>query len=267
MLPADDPTSLALLYHLNSQPWIREDDDAGVDQPYEVEYKQLASHDHLVRLPSGAGRPVLADLLVQRRSCREYRMRSMPIDTLSSLLLSTYALNQQREPLGDANALPRTVPSAGALYPLELYVVTERVLEVSDGLYHYNVLDHGLEPVRSGTLLRMLANILLGQDDIVNANVVLILSGVFRRTLRKYGPRGYRYVLLEAGHAAQNCCLMAIEQGLGSFCMGGFYDSRLNRFLGLDGITEAAVYCVTVGYPADSDLVARDSGIDPVDGS
>jgi SagB-type dehydrogenase family enzyme len=73
---------------------------------------------------------------------------------------------------------------------------------------------------------------------------------VFKRTLTKYGPRGYRYVLLEAGHVALNLCLLAGEHQLGSLCVGGFLDAKLNRFLGLDGINEAIVYCVGAGYPA-----------------
>jgi SagB-type dehydrogenase family enzyme len=89
------------------------------------------------------------------------------------------------------------------------------------------------------------------QDFFVAANVVAIFSAVFERTLKKYGPRGYRYILFEAGHAAQNLCLVAAELGLGSLPLGGFLDSRLNAFLGLDGLAEAALYGVAVGYPLE----------------
>ena len=77
------------------------------------------------------------------------------------------------------------------------------------------------------------------------------LSAVFARTLKKYGPRGYRYILLEAGHCAQNLCLLAAERGLATLCLGGFQDTKLNRLLGLDGTTEAVVYCQGVGYAAE----------------
>ena len=79
-----------------------------------------------------------------------------------------------------------------------------------------------------------------------------MISAVFPRTLRKYGARGYRYVLLEAGHVAQTICLLAAEQQLGSLCMGGFWDARLNAFLKFDGTTQAVVYCVGVGHPAEN---------------
>jgi SagB-type dehydrogenase family enzyme len=79
------------------------------------------------------------------------------------------------------------------------------------------------------------------------ANLILFLSAVFARSQKKYGPRGYRYIMLEAGHAAQNICLSAVEQGLGSLCMGGFLDGGLNNFLGLDSITETVIYSEAVG--------------------
>jgi SagB-type dehydrogenase family enzyme len=78
---------------------------------------------------------------------------------------------------------------------------------------------------------------------------VIVLSANFGRTLKKYGARGYRYVLLEAGHVAQNICLTAAELGLGSLCVGGYRDRGLNHALGLDGQHEAVVYCIGVGYP------------------
>jgi len=83
-----------------------------------------------------------------------------------------------------------------------------------------------------------------------DANLIFFLSAVFHRSQKKYGPRGYRYILLEAGHVAQNLCLIAAEFNLGSLCMGGFYDSRLNRFLGFDGLSEAVVYSVAAGNSA-----------------
>ena len=84
-----------------------------------------------------------------------------------------------------------------------------------------------------------------------NVNVIVFLAAVFCRSQKKYGPRGYRYILLEAGHVAQTLCLGATERGLGTLCMGGFRDARLNRWLGLDGIDEAVVYSVAIGHPAD----------------
>jgi SagB-type dehydrogenase family enzyme len=140
------------------------------------------------------------------------------------------------------------VPSAGGLYPLELYAATQSIDGLADGLYHYQSLDHTLEPLKATTAVKDLGDLLLGQYFLDTANVALIFTAVFERTLKKYGPRGYRYVLFEAGHAAQNASLLAGESGVASVCVGGFRDGRLNEYLGLDGRSEAALYVVGLGY-------------------
>ena len=248
MLPEDDFLSLALLYHLNSEPRLKDDDL--IERAYEVEYKQIAAREPTIMLPRAKVNSPLAGLVARRQSNRNYALTSMQANVLSSILLRTYSLNMDRKHAG-SDMFSRTVPSAGGLYPLEVYVAVERVDNLQDGLYHYNIMDHGLELMRKGKILVRLGDIALGQDILATANIVFIFSAVFARTLRKYGPRGYRYVLFEAGHAAQNCCLAATEYDLGSLCIGGFKDSLLNSLIEVDGFTEAAVYCVAVGYPED----------------
>ena len=244
MLPADDTTTLARLFHLNSGPMIRL--DGSPDPPYEFRYKEVGDFARELRLPRPQGEQVMRQLQSKRRSCRAYAERDMPVENVSRLLGATYALVEN----GPAFQR-RTTPSAGGLYPLELYLVLQRIRGVPDGLYHYDVRAHGLEPMRSGQLFEALRACMAEQDFFVAANVVAIFSAVFERTLKKYGPRGYRYILFEAGHAAQNLCLVAAELGLGSLPLGGFLDSRLNAFLGLDGLAEAALYGVAVGYPLE----------------
>jgi len=121
---------------------------------------------------------------------------------------------------------------------------------VGDGLYHYNVRRHDLEPLKAGGWFEELDGSLLMAPLVRGANLLIFLGAVFARTQKKYGPRGYRYITLEAGHVAQNVCLGALEQGLGTLCMGGYRDGQLNRFLGLDGMREAVVYSVAAGYRA-----------------
>jgi SagB-type dehydrogenase family enzyme len=249
MLPADDVTSLALFFHLNSAPRLNE--EAPPDAPYEVQYNEMAGAGPALALPrSGSPSPVLR-LLQQRRSCRTFRPQPLPLAVLGTVLEGTYAVNRMNRLADGLSFLARSVPSAGGLYPLEVYVLAQRVLEVADGLYHYSVLGHSLEPVRTGDFAAPLGRCLVDQYYFASANAVVFFSAVFRRTLAKYGPRGYRYILLEAGHAAQNLCLLAAEQGLGSVCIGGFFDARLNQFLGLDGVSEGVVYCVGVGHAAE----------------
>jgi SagB-type dehydrogenase family enzyme len=249
MIPAEDRTALALLYHLNSEPWLNE--KALEDPPYEVQYKEMTGFGQPVVLPKSKSTALLAQLLLKRRSCRNYQRREMPLAELAAILGEAYAITQLNRLPNGLSFFSRSVPSAGGLYPLEVYVLSQRVKEVADGIYHYNIPNHHLEPLRMGNCFSELGGYLVDQYYLVNANAIIIFSAVFGRTLTKYGARGYRYILLEAGHAAQNLCLLAAEQGLGSLCIGGFFDARLNRFLGLDGTTEAAVYCVVVGYTAE----------------
>jgi SagB-type dehydrogenase family enzyme len=126
----------------------------------------------------------------------------------------------------------------------------QRVETLEDGLYHYGVRDHTLEPMKAGVDRAALAEALLSAPYVDNANAVVLITAVFDRTLRKYSARGYRYILLEAGHAAQNLCLLATERNLASLCIGGFADGAINRLLGLDSRTEAAVYCAAIGHAA-----------------
>lgn len=249
MIPAEDPTTLSLLFHVNSEPWMNSEaynQAAG----YEVEYKEMEGAGEAVALGPPSDSP-LARALRARRSCRLYRPRTLPAEALSSLLAGAYGVARvERSPQLGANYM-RGVPSAGGLFPLELYAVVCDVEGLADGLYHYNVRRHALEPLRTEGVFEGLNAALMTGPFVRNANVVVVMTAVFPRTQKKYGPRGYRYILLEAGHVGQTLCLLAAERGLGSLCMGGFHDTLLNRFLGLDGVTEAAVYTVAVGHPAE----------------
>ena len=247
IIPYEDITALSLLYHINSEPW--QNLEAYQGDGYEVEYKSMAAPGDAFALPPPQATPLLG-LLHARASCRQFQQRVMSQATLSTLLAGSYGVARLSQLPDNLMALYRTVPSAGALYPLELYVVVENVEGTADGLHHYNVREHSLELLKDKAEAAELRSALLTEPFIHNANVVIYLAAVFKRSQKKYGPRGYRYILLEAGHVAQNICLLATEQGLGSLCMGGFLDAKLNRLLGLSGDQEAVVYSVAVGYSA-----------------
>ena len=161
--------------------------------------------------------------------------KPLPLSTLSALLWGSYGIiRTDAVLLGGSLALMRPVPSAGGLFPLEIYVATQRVQDLPDGLHHYNVRNHALEPLSDGPVFKSLQPHLFMYPAIEHANAIVFLAAVFNRTQKKYGPRGYRYILLEAGHVAQNLCLLAVEQGLGTLCMGGYTDGELNQALGLN---------------------------------
>lgn len=245
MLDAGDTRSLALFYHLNSEPLF--DVPADEQEAGDVRFKEL--HDgESVALPEPSGSGGLLELICSRRSCRRYSSRPLALADLAELLAGTYGASRVVA-IDGVEIATRSVPSAGALFPLELYLVLTNVEAVADGLYHYSIPAHALEPVRAGTDDAEFREAFLAAPLLANANALVFLTAVFDRTLHKYGARGYRYVLLEAGHAAQNLCLLATERGLASLCVGGFADATINRFLGLDPRIEAAVYCVGLGHP------------------
>jgi SagB-type dehydrogenase family enzyme len=248
MLPYEDFRSLPLLYHLNSEPWMNQ--EAYSDPSSVAEFRPVADPERAVRLPEPDRQTPLGTLLRERRSCRAYEERPMALATVSTLLDVAYGALEAVRADNGLLRVTRPEPSAGGLYPLEIRCAATYVEGLPRGVYRFNPLHHCLEPAETRGGMDELGSHLLAQYFLEHANLVLFLSAVFERTLRKYGMRGYRYVLLEAGHVAQNLCLSAAEQHLGALCAGGFRDGRLNEFLGLDTAREAVVYCVGIGYPA-----------------
>ena len=246
IIPLKDGESLSRLFHINSEPWSNVEAYREA-QDYEVQYKEMAGIGAPVTLPAPDDSTLL-ELLSARVSCREYQLRNMSLATLSTILKCAYGITRTAQMPKVGGGYFRTVPSAGGLFPLEVYVLAREVSGVTDGIHHYNLRAHSLELLREGRWFAELEQAMISAPFILNANLIFFLSAVFTRTQKKYGPRGYRYILLEAGHVAQNLCLVAAEQKLGSLCMGGYFDSQLNRFLGFDGIAEAVVYSVAVGY-------------------
>jgi SagB-type dehydrogenase family enzyme len=166
----------------------------------------------------------LAELLYARRSVRSFASGSLSLQEISRALFS--AQGQTR-----GNRF-RTVPSAGALYPLELYLVVENVQDLESGVYKYLPQKHTLEPVREGDRLQELARASLGQMWISQAQAAVVITAVFERVTGKYGSRGEQYVHMEAGCAAQSLSLQVAELGLGTTVVGAFRDNQVREVLG-----------------------------------
>lgn len=141
----------------------------------------------------------------------------------------------------------RTAPSAGALYPVETYLVINRVTGIEAGLYHYAVRRAELEQIKRGALGQDLAAAALGQGMCSRAAVVFCFTAVVDRCKWKYAQRAYRYIYLDAGHIGENIYLAAEDLGLGCCAMGAFFDDDVNRLLGVDGKAETAIYLLAVG--------------------
>lgn len=166
----------------------------------------------------------LAEALATRRSQRHFGKRPLAFSALAQLLWAVQGENAPGR---------RTTPSAGALYPLETYVVVARVESLAPGTYRYLPVPHALQPGASAATPAGLLAAALGQASVAAAPAVVVLAAVEARSARKYGPRAARYAAFEAGAAAQNLALQAVALGLGSVVIGGFDDAAVARALRL----------------------------------
>lgn len=189
----------------------------------------------------------LGDALAGRRSDRELG-GTLALADLSKLLQLGLGINAivDNEAAGVSQPL-RAWPSAGGLYPLDVYVVAREVAGLDPWPYHFNPVRHQLERVPADFEVQTFSAAFFWQEFVVNAAAVLVLAAVFDRTVAKYGDRGYRLVLLDAGHAAQNVLLCAQATGVAATPVGGFSDDALSALLGLDGSRESAVYAIALG--------------------
>lgn len=176
--------------------------------------------------------------LLSRRSVRTYKDAPLAMSEIGQLLWAAQGIT--------GSGRFRTAPSAGALYPLETYVVAGRVDGLAPGVYKYSPGRHELIPVTAGDLRNELADAGLGQESIEDGAIDIVFAVIYRRTTKKYGDRGVRYVHMEAGHAAQNVCLQATAMGLGTVTIGAFRDDAVKRILKMPD-EEAPLYILPVG--------------------
>ncbi len=192
--------------------------------------------------------PPLGEVITRRRSTRDFAGDSIPADVLAALLHAGYGVTGELESEGGRPALRlRSVPSGGALYPLELYAAVLRVDELEPGLYHLDPLSQDLEVLRRDVTADELAPLSTYPEIVSSCAVLILVAAIFGRTRFKYGLRGYRFALLEAGHIAQNIILGATALGLAAVPLGAFYDRRTDAFLGLDGVNESTLYTIALG--------------------
>lgn len=191
----------------------------------------------IIALPKPAlkGAASIEEALAARRSVREFTSDPLTATQVSQLLWAAQGITH-----GEGH---RTAPSAGALYPLEIYLAR------ADGVYHYLPQRHALEPVSDRDLRREIHRAALWQDAIRDAPATLVIAAVYARTEARYGKaRAPRYIHMEAGHAAQNVLLQAAAIGLGGVPIGAFDDAELQRVLGLAS-DHRPIYLIPVGRP------------------
>lgn len=225
------------------------------------------THTPVITLPSpfplDEGKPVpdVFTCIARRRSVRSFGATPLSLLELSRLLWASAGITASYvTPYGQN--FYRAAPSAGALYPLETYIVVNKVEQLEPGLYHYRVAgadilerpiaegSHSLEQLRTGDLGKEIAAAALDQSMCARAGAVFIWTAVFARSIWRYRERAYRYFYLDAGHMAAHLSLAAVAQGLGSCPVGAFYDDEVNGLLEIDGKSESAIYMAVAGRPS-----------------
>ncbi len=193
-----------------------------------------------VALPEArVGRMSLADAFAQRRSLAAAGPGLLSVEHLAAMLAAAHRSVGGR----------RTVPSGGALYPLEVYTVALAVESLDTATYHYDPFRHRLERIGPG-LRADVGAALVDPTLAEHAAALFVVTAMFWRSRFKYGVRGYRFALLEAGHVVQNAVLAATALHVPALPLGGFYDRRLDDLVGADGLDEATVYALLVGGSA-----------------
>ncbi len=191
----------------------------------------------------------LSQIITKRRSTRVYRNVPVSMTQLANLLWYSTGIRER-----EGRFEFRTAPSAGALYPIETYIVANRVEGLASGVYHYNIPGHQLEELRTGEYGMQTAHAALEQDMCADAAVVFIWSAVFARSMWKYGERAFRYIYLDAGHIAENLALACVDEGLASCQIAALFDDEANNIVGIDGKEESVIYMTCAGYAEEPTL-------------
>lgn len=176
--------------------------------------------------------------LLQRRSIRSFAGEPLTLGEVSQLLWAAQGITDSRG--------HRTAPSAGALYPLEVFLMAGDVENLVPGIYKYRIEEHELVLLIDGDKRSELADAALGQSSVEQGALAIVFAAVYERTTVKYGERGFRYVHIEVGHAAQNLCLQATAMGLGVVTVGAFDDEPVAEILKLPN-DEKPLYIIPVG--------------------
>ena len=258
--------SVALLFHENTK--IRpyhfprepgnlkkekfiEESGQRYERLYRIVCKSYKRYAHLpaIDLPKefAEGPLSLEQVIKKRKSHRIYTGDPLTLHEVSRLLYYSYGTTH-RSYLQDGTQLAfRASPSGGGLYPLEIYPVVLSAGEIPPGVYHYYVKAHQLECLQTGDFRERLHTCCLDQEFLETVSTVFVITGVFHRHRFKYGERGYRFTLLDAGHLAEHFYLVGTSLGLGACGIGGFVDEEINALVDVDGVTEAALYLVGIG--------------------
>ena len=208
--------------------------------PYK-EFPVALKHVPLHPPEQKGGKPIW-EAIAERRSQREFSPHSITFPELSQLLWASQGITVRAWGYDF-----RAVPSAGALYPIETYVVVNRVNELNPGLYHFDIKENQLILLKEGNLGGNLCSAGLGQEMLEEASCIFVWTAIVERSKWKYRQRAYRYIYVDAGHIGQNLYLAATAMNLGCCTVGAFYDEEVDRLIGIEGREEISIYLGAVG--------------------
>jgi SagB-type dehydrogenase family enzyme len=202
---------------------------------------------------------------MRRGTCRNFAKRRLPRRSLETIVTLAFGRLGYLDggPYGK-RLLHRSAPSGGARHPLECYVIARSVEGLRRGTYHYSVRKNALVQIGRVPTDQQVSRFGLGQDWLREAGAIFLLTAVFARSQWKYrNSRAYRVLLLDIGHACQNVLLLGTALGLGTFCTAAIDDEAIDRYLGLDGISEGVLYLAAVGVKAPRRARARSGSTVP----
>jgi SagB-type dehydrogenase family enzyme len=237
-------TGVAACVPVNSAPAPTPQAQTGLRAPAgtgEVATGALSADVSALPTPRYDSQTSVEEALLKRRSVRSYGDAPLTLAEISQLLWAAQGVTDPARGF-------RTAPSAGALYPLQVYLVAGKAEGLTSGVYKYEPAAHGLRLIISGDQRTELYHAALSQSAVKDAPVVMVLSAVYERTTGKYGERGVRYVDMEAGHAAENILLQAVALDLGGVSMGAFDDDAVRKVTGMPP-AEQPLYLIPLGRP------------------
>ena len=186
--------------------------------------------------PASTSKISIEEALKKRRSIREYKNKEITLHQIAQLLWASQGVTSIYG--------FRTTPSAGALYPLEVYVVSGNVDKLPSGIYHYLPSTHRVQKLKDGDIRTHLTKAIFQQEAIRQGAAYIVITAEFSRTINKYGDKGKEFVFMEAGHAAQNIYLQSVSLNLGTVSIGAFDRNKVKTIL---DITEEPLYILPIG--------------------
>lgn len=201
--------------------------------------------DSEITLPSPSQNPIkilLEDLIQKRRTVRDFKKYSLTLEEISKILFSMQGITNKKKKL-------RAVPSAGGLYPLEIYLILGDAEKISPGVYKYNPSHHSLVNILEKDVRKEVAKAALGQNWMTKSSMIILFAAVIQRTEKKYGSKARTYVDIEVGHAAQNAFLETVALNLDAGVVGAMNEKQLKNLLNLPN-NETPIYLMPIGKSA-----------------